>query len=307
MSITLCIIAHSRQHNLEKNFRELYNIDNSLKKSLKIKVFNDFFCNHELISKIQENCKNNNLDFENIILQNYQYFNKSILMSEQPTEYVIKCDEDIYLTTDGWNKYLYDVENIDWTKTGCYIPLITSGIPSVEFFIDLFMNDKDTEFFRSEFSKVQIPNLWGVNYDHLKYSPENPNDFFEQVNQIDHHYKGIHPLRVSIYLQNALVDYILMNPKWKNVNFGNNLIDFKPAYFCNSIYLLPTKFYKEAIEGMKNGKFIMDGFDEVGLNQYISDVNKVFTYNANSVAVHPSYNTIGLCYGDISNKFYANT
>lgn len=306
MSITLCIIAHSRQRNLEINFREIYQIDSSLKKDLKIKVFNDFFCDHELISNIEENCKKNNLDFENIVLSNYQYFNKSILMSEQTTEYVIKCDEDIYLTADGWNKYLYDVKNIDWNKTGCYIPLISSGIPSVEFFIDSFMEKDDVEFFRSEFSKTTIPNLWGVNYDHLIYSAENPNYFFKQVSEIDHYYKGIHPLRVSVYLQNTLVDYILINQKWKNVNIDNNLIDFDSVYFCNSIFLMPTESYKAAIEGMQCGKYVMDGFDEVGLNQYINDTNKKLTYNTNSVAIHPSYNTIGSCYKDISDKFYEN-
>jgi hypothetical protein len=306
MSITLCIIAHSRQYNLEKNFRELYDIDESLKKDLKIKVLNDFFCDKEMISRIEKQCKENNLYFENIVMQNHQYFNKSILMSEQLTEYIIKCDEDIFITTDGWNKYLYDVKKIDWNNTGCYAPIINSGIPSVEFFIDLFMGEQDKVFFRTEFSKDQIPNLWGVNYNHLKYTPEDYNLFFKQVNEIDHHYKGIHPLRVSMYLQNALLDYTLINSKYKNVNFENNLFDIKAVYFCNSVFLMPTKFYKEAIEGMQSGKYIMDGFDEVGLNQYIKDVNKKITFNKNCVAIHPSYNTIGLCYKKISDKLYEN-
>jgi hypothetical protein len=306
MSITLCIIAHSRQYNLDKTFRELYNIDDCLKRILKIKVFNDFFCNHELIHKLEKKCHENGLNFENIVLSDPQYFNKSILISEQSTEYVIKCDEDIYLSTDGWNKYLFGVHDIDWTQTACYVPLITSGIPSVEFFIDYFMSKKDTQFFRAEFSKIQIPNLWGVTYEHLFYPTENPNNFFEQVNKIDHYYKGIHPLRVSMYLQNALTDYLLMDTSWTNVNLENNLINFKPVYFCNSIFLMPTKFYKAAIYGMTCGQYTMDGFDEVGLNQYIKDTNKNYICNLNSVAVHPSYNTIGSVYETISNKFYEN-
>lgn len=304
MSITLCIIAHARQYNLDKIFRELYSLDLSLKKDLSIKVLNDFFCNHALIDQISKNCQNSGLDFENIILDNYQYFNKSILMSEQQTEYIIKCDEDIYLTTDGWNKYLHDVKRINWSNTGCYVPLITSGIPTVEFFIDQFMDHEDAAFFRSEFSKIQIPNLWGVEYEHLRYSADNAAAFFDQVNKINHHYKGIHPLRVSLYLQNILVDYILINQKWKSQNVSNNLMDFHPVYFCNSIYLMPTASYKQAIYGMQTGKYIMDGFDEVGLNQYVSDIGKKFTCNLNSVAVHPSYNTIGTCYSQISDKFF---
>lgn len=304
--ITLCFIAHSRQQNLKRIFDEIYKIDEKFKKNLSIHVLNDFFNQQGLILDIENKCRNSGLQFKNILLQNNSYFDKSVYMSSLDTEYIIKCDEDIFLTTDAWNKFFGNLVNIDWNQTGCYVPLITSGIPNVEDFINYFMDKETQKYFREEFSKVKIPNLWGADYSTLEYDNLNYEGFFGKVRGISHYYKGIHPLRVSLYLQNFLVDFLINNENWKKVNIENNLVDFNPVYFCNSVFLMPTSDYKDVIQGIIKGEYVADGFDEVGLNQHIKKINKKFTMNINSVAAHPSYNTIGESYKILSDKFYEN-
>lgn len=306
MKINLYFIAHSRQHALERTCEEIYRISDKNKKQISIKVLNDGFCNHDLMRHLDNKFKNNNIEFENIILKNPQYFQKSIYMSQQDSEYIIKCDEDIFLTTDGWNKFFDDLDKVNWGTTGCYAPLITSGIPGIELFLDLYVDENTRMYFREQFENTKIDNLWGAVYEALSYKKDNPYDFFVQVGALEHYYKGIHPLRVSSYLQNLLIDYILATPHWRNPSGTFNMTASKPAYFCNSVFLMQTAEYKKAVDGMIAGEYVMDGFDEVGMNQHISKTGKYFIFNTNSVAVHPSYNTIGMDWAKISNKFYEN-
>lgn len=306
MKTTLCFIAHSRQHHLLKICEQLYTIDEDLKKDLTIKVLNDHFCKLDVIKELEINFSKNNIAFENIAHPHWAYFKKCQYMASQKSEYIIKCDEDIYLTTHGWNNLLKGVNKVGWDKIGCYAPVITSGIPGVELFLDLYVDYRSAIYFREEFAKIKLENMWGATYENLTYDPDNYLNFFNQVKKLEHYYKGIHPLRVSATLQFLLNNYILSTDKWKEPIFDPELYQVDPVYFCNSIFMMPTKFYKEAIDGMEEGKYVLDSYDEVGLNQYVKTQKKFFMFNLNSVAVHPSYNTVGYTYETISNNFYEN-
>lgn len=303
-SVTLCFIAHRRQHNLKRICEELYKIDDDLKRNLYVKVLNDQNMNGILIKHLATNFSQNGINFENVMVYNPTYYNKCVWMSKLSSDYVISCDEDIFMSTDGWNTFLRDIKQVNWEYAGLYAPVISSGIPSVEHFLDYFVDEDTCNYFRSEFSKVAIPNLWGVEYDHLKYDPNNPDDFFDQVNGIDHHYKGIHPIRVDANLQNLLVDYILQNDQWKNpVKMESGLYYEGYPYFCNSVWAAQTSFYKQVIEKIDSKEYIFDGFDEVALNQHLREMNKLIAFNLDVAAIHPSYNTIGMIYDEICNKF----
>ena len=306
MKFQINFIAHTRQENLTRICEEIYKIDDDLKSQIQINVLNDIFCKKNVIDEIENKFRQSGIVFNNYIQLQPCYIDKCRIMSESKADYIIKYDEDIFLTTEAWNNFLSDADKIDWNKTACYAPLINTGIPSIVKFLDYFCDADTRSYFRMLFEQIKIENMWGANFESLNYSKENPYDFFDQVNKLTHYYKGIHPLRVSSEIQNLLVDYVLSNSAWKNPKIKDNLLQSNPAYFCNSAYMMPTSFYKEAYQGMMSEKYVMDGFDEVGLNQYVSDKNKNFVFNLNSVAVHPSYNTIGMIYNDISKKFFSN-
>lgn len=306
MKYTLCFIAYNRQKFLVKICEQLAGIDARFKEQLCVKILNDHNFSSELMKDILAPLDAQNIACENVHLPNPSYFNKCVYMSSEPSEFIISCDEDIYLTTEGWNNFFKGAERLPWNTIGTYAPLITSGIPSVELFLDNFVDLETAAFFREEFSKTHIPNMWGANYEHLKYDKEDYCSFFALADQTQHYYKGIHPLRVNSNLQRLLMNYILCNPSWKNPNIEHNLMSMGAPYFCNSVYMMPTAEYKNVIDGILKGEFTFDTFDEVGLNQYIKKHNKQFVFNFNAVAVHPSYNTIGRDYVTISEDFFEN-
>jgi hypothetical protein len=307
VNITVCLIAHNRQRHLSVSLEELLKISDHNKQRIQVKVLNGEFYDKNLIDDLSKKFEAANIKFENILPCPAKYFDKCKMMADQDSEYIIKCDEDIYMSSDGWDHFLNGVNSVNWDYCGCYVPLITSGIPGIETFLDLYVDKPTRDYFREVFSLTKIPNMWGVDeYEKLTYDKDNSFKFFSDVSKIDHYYKGIHPLRVSSGLQSVLVDWLLINNNWKKPDVIMPLSKSSPVYFCNSIYLMPTRYYKEAVEGMRSNKYIFDGFDEVGMNEYIKDKDMLFITNLNSVAVHPSYNTIGLSYEKISQKFYEN-
>jgi hypothetical protein len=306
LKYTLCFIAHTRQHHLIKIFEQLYHIDDSIKDNLSIKILNDQNYNPNIINKLQQNCLKSMIAFENIIIDNPTYFNKCKFMSCIDTDFIISCDEDIYLTTHGWNEFFKDIYYVNWELAGLYAPVISNGIPGVELFLDHYVDNDTRLYFRKEFECIKFENLWGAIYENLRYNALNYKDFFNQVNLLEHYYKGIHPIRVSMPLQKLLIDYVLLSEQWKNYKTDNNIILDNNPYFCNSIFLIPINDYKNIIHGIENHKLTFDGYDEVALNQYIKLNNKQFAFNLNSAAIHPSYNTIGMSYNTLSNYFYEN-
>jgi len=306
MKFELFLFAHTRQENLLRICEEIYNIDTCFKNNLQVTMLNDFFCKKNVVDKLEKKFEESGISFNNYIQLQPCYIDKCRIMSESKADYIIKYDEDIFMTTHAWNNFLNDVDKVNWNETGCYAPLITSGIPGIEYFLDNFVDEENRIYFRDLFSEIKIENMWGATFENLKYNKNNPYNFFEQVRALEHYYKGIHPVRVSANLQNLLVNYVLAHDSWKKSELYDNLLSIQPAYFCNSVYLMLKESYKQAYKGMMCQKYIMDGFDEVGLNQYVSDKNKNFVFNLNCVAVHPSYNTVGLTYNDISKTFFSN-
>jgi hypothetical protein len=157
---------------------------------------------------------------------------------------------------------------------------------------------------RIEFANTHIPNLWGANYETLnqKYKI---GTFFDSVNELDHCYKGIHPIRIRADLQKTLLDFCIQNKSWDGVS--SELISVKNIpYFCNSVFMIQRDHYSNVIDGLVNQRFVFDNFDEVGLNQYIHQNDLYYSFDNSVIAVHPSYNTIGDTYIELSDYFFSH-
>lgn len=306
--ITLYFIAHTRQKFLARICQEIYHIKQDLKDNLEVVVLNDQFCNSTIIGELEQNFQAHGIKFKNVI--SGSYLDKCIIMSQSTSEFIIKCDEDIFMTTHGWNAFLSDLNRVNWDKNALYAPVISTGIPTIELFLDTFVDPTTIKWLRSMMHGKDVGSHWGVDYSHIKYDEHKPYDFFLCVkNFIKHYYKGVHPIRFSLYMQKILVDYVLASDNWRAPKYDRNLVPLRvdAPYFCNSIFLMPTHSYKCAIDGILSGRYINDGFDEVGLNQMLGqNDNTPNIYNLNAVAIHPSYNSIGLEYNKISEVFFEN-
>ena len=220
----------------------------------------------------------------------------------------MKLDEDIFMTTAVWERFLRDCFE-DMPLQSVLAPVISSGIPGVEPFLTSFSDQAFAIQFRKKLGQVKIPNSWGANYESLigKYDSESQEEFFAAVNDINHHYKGVHPLRFSEELQRELVNQILKNASWRKPLETGERTEFNSfPYFCNSAFVTSASVYREVIEGVDKGIYFTDGFDEVALNQYLERRGRPLIFNGATAAIHPSYNTIGANYVAISDHFFGS-
>jgi len=204
-------------------------------------------------------------------------------------------DDDILINNYLWDYMIENIEILDEDKNLFLAPLISNGIPSVDEFIEDFMNDDNKKEMYDIFKNKKMENMWGATYTSLnKHTIEssewNHLNFYEEVSRINHYYKGIHPVRPSYPAQMKLAEIIMSNYT-KFEEKGEYKLDFmKRPYFCNSFYFIRTDVWKKII---LDPSLFVDPYDEVPLNLYKDrhDLNMVFIRNG--FCIHMAYNTIG--------------
>jgi hypothetical protein len=212
----------------------------------------------------------------------------------QNTEYSVKLDEDCFIGNHVWD---YMVENIGLLESEDNLllaPLLSNNIPLVDQFIESFVSDESVKNeIYANFLKREMPNgLWGVDYSPLnaytlQASSWNSSAFYEGVSQINHYYKGIHPIRICAKSQIILNDYILNN-FGKIVEEQNYSIEeFICPYYTNSVFAIKTDDWKKIVSMPA-----YDAFDEVSLNVFKNSFNKKTFYIKNGFTLHLTYNTI---------------
>ena len=237
-----------------------------------------------------------------------KYSSKAEEISRATTDFIMKCDEDIFMTSATWTAFVTRALEADWTNVRVISPIISSGIPSYE----LFLSHYGSPSFKAEMAhilaKVEIPgDLWGADYSGLGgiYRNRGAEEFFRVVKRLHHPYKGIHPLRLSEEGQRRLLRFCMEDQRWSrpDPNFGWVEIAASP-YFCNSAFISTSSFYRGVVEGMASGRYFDDGFDEVALNQALDNDGRRILFDTACVAIHPSYNSIGSVYRDLSDEFF---
>lgn len=208
-------------------------------------------------------------------------------------EYSVKLDEDVFLSPKGWDFFIENIPVVlSDSNNAVFTMSLCNGIPTVDHFIQDNMEASDAANFRNLFSNVHIPNLWGANYEHLNAAIAGNYDsqrFFQAAYQINHHYKGIHPIRVSADTQKALNNWILANmSKFIEQNNWYTSVMTEP-YFCNSFFAIRTADWKEVITDKSLAK---DAFDEVSLNNFRHRYGKQFVVARGGFAIHTIYNTL---------------
>lgn len=209
--------------------------------------------------------------------------------------YLMKHDNDILCPPYLYDYLIRNLQVLDDSKNLLLTPTLTSGIPTIEQFINDYCSPQERDELHRLFIEYKFGPLWGADFTPLnKHTIEakswNPYLFYNEVKNIPHHYKGIHPVRVydkAILTLNNIILYHkneILKERTPSFVYDN----FSP-YFCNSIYLIKRETYK-TILGSKD--LYVDAYDEVPLNKY-RDNNKLnIVYTANAVAIHVMYNCI---------------
>jgi len=292
---------------------------NMLNKSKKKKLWKLLILTHtndiDFYKKILETTDINS-DYYNID-PNYNYLNKvkyAINYAENENfSYMMKCDNDIFLKSQTLDFIIDNLHLLNNNENLTLGPVLTSGIPGIEYFKEQFLDNETNLELNNLFLTTTFYDRDGVNYSILnKHSLEktiwDKNEYFNSVKNLQHHYKGIHPIRINEQSLNFLNDYIVKNKDRFLMDYNLEIIENDNSpYLCNSIFAIRTDIYKTIVN---DNHLYVDDFDEVPLNKYCWNNNMKHLFVKNGFAIHMYYNWRNNHIQDekiFCNNFFENT
>ena len=232
-------------------------------------------------------------------------FYMSKVYSAQASEYTYSCklDDDVFVPIKVWEYLIDNLHNIT-KQTPILSPILTNGIPSVEFFIRDFLTiDQQKEATKLLLTTGKIiENQWGLDYSKVNTQistytewPELGYDYWKFMETVDTkwdqnnvpwYYKivrGVHPARFSEEY-NMYVAKAIMSNRDKFFNPVNLALEsYDAPYFTNNMFISLTDYWK------KTTPLFDDGFDEGQLTlQMDLDKSKIL-YARNGYGIHMAY------------------
>jgi hypothetical protein len=209
--------------------------------------------------------------------------------------YIVKHDNDIIMGS-GVYDHMFEKKSILQDKSRLVLtPTVTSGIPTCDLFIEDYLTESEKTHMYNLFKQHSFGFIWDVDYSslnaHTTDSPEwNSSAFYTGVHSIQHHYKGIHPVRVN---ETALVELnnIVIKYKDRILNTDSYTLwdDTASPYFCDSIFCIRTDIYKQIVNAKE---LFVDSFDEVPLNRWRDLHKQSIVVIRRGTAIHFMYNCI---------------
>jgi hypothetical protein len=224
-------------------------------------------------------------------------------------KYILKCDNDMIIPSYTINYIIENLQELNKPGVLTLSPTITTGIPSVEYFIDDFLNEGEAQDIRKEFKQCIFDLQGGImdyrflnkctimtekewNYDlYYRYLNEVMNSLPDLGNGRTKYnyckfYKGIHPIRYGF--GNDKINELIV--KYKNKFFEKKnceIFEDNKPYLCNMCFVIKTENYSNLIN---NENLIIDGCDEVPLNRYAWNNNLKHLIIKRGYAIHICYN-----------------
>lgn len=235
------------------------------------------------------------VDFAHFHSMNYP--DKIAEMQRGSGDIVIKCDDDIYFNKDSFSKFMRDIEEVlSNPNIGIYTIPLSNGIPTCEIFLKHTLSPEKLNEVYQSFLDTLFGVIWDVDYRRLNYVVKdmngtwNPDQFYDAVSKINHHYKGIHPVRINANAASR-VNNAICEDLGNILNSGcfvqNKEYNF--PYMCNSFFAMRRKDWNAAIS---DRSLYVDDFDEVPINKYLKNNNFKFMIQEGGKAIHIVYNTV---------------
>jgi len=301
----LCFYRYSF---VELNVFTLKNIKEENKKNLHITFAIENNADLNLFNSYKEDLIKSGIDCSiTIFNQGFNYMDKINQSVNFNSEYTLKFDEDIYLSNYIWDYLIENVDILNDSQNLLLSPLLSCGIPTVDLFIEDYFDEQDKNTIKTCFKNTVMPHdWWGCVYQSLNaYTVQskewNSDRFYEGVNRINHHYKGIHPVRSNANA-NILVNDLIWKDLSKLTTKNNYYIENykKYPYMCNSCFVIKTDVYRNIVN---NKSLFRDPFDEVPVNLYKQINNLNFCFIRNGLGIHYLYNSVPN-YVDLEKQYY---
>lgn len=224
-------------------------------------------------------------------------------------EFIMKYDNDMIIPTYTLEFIVNNLKQLDREDVATISPTITTGIPSVEYFIDDFMDDDTAMEIRREFKKcifhvqpnvmdyrylnictVNNPLEWDYSdyYRHMNLFMDSLPDYGNgrTVNNFCKFYKGIHPIRHG-FGNEILNDYIISNKERFFEDKKCTFFEDDSPYLCDMCFVIKTENYDTL---MNKEDLAVDGCDEVPVNRFAWSHNKKHYIIRGGFAIHITYN-----------------
>lgn len=202
-------------------------------------------------------------------------------------KYIFKCDNDIIIPAYTLDYIMQHMSLLDTTYL-TLSPNISTGLPSVEYFIDEAFSPDEASAIRSEFNKCAFNNQPGVfDYRMLTHIKDkwDYNAFFNKLRHLPTFFKGTHPVRHGF--GNDLINDLII--KYKDAIFEKkncSIIDDDPPYFANMCFFISTCVYNNL---MNREQLIVTGCDDIPLNRYAWKYNLKHGIISHGYAIHIAY------------------
>jgi hypothetical protein len=218
---------------------------------------------------------------------------------QQNIPYMMKCDNDIFMTAPTFDFMFENLEKLagkDETNQNKHLtlgPVLSTGIPTVEYFMEQFMDHDAVATLRELFLQTEF-----VDRDHTKYKQLNAhtlysekwnkNEFFENLKNTVYPLRGVHPIRINDDAIQFVNQYVLNHKELFYQDWDKEIIcDISAPYLCNSVFCIRTDMYHSILY---DHKLFRDAYDEIPLNKYAWNHNMDHLFVKNGFAIHMYYN-----------------
>jgi hypothetical protein len=248
--------------------------------------------------KCCEDLRQSGIDTEiNITTGHRNYMQKIEYAQTIDGEYAFSMDEDLWMSETVIDWMMDNAGEILDDKVNLAIsPVISNGIPTCDLFIQDFMTTEQKAELDQLIKDTHIPNIWGANYEHLNEATTKAKRwdyslFYELVRKVNHHFKGIHPVRINFALNKRINEMVLENwDKLINVPYKSLYPDPRNLpYLCNSVFMIKSDTWRKIIA---DKSLFRDDFDEVPLNLYREKQGLNWVFVRNGYCLHMIYNTV---------------
>lgn len=233
--------------------------------------------------------------------KNSNYLDRVKMAQNTDFKYSCKLDDDVLISRHVWD---YIIENLDIisTKHPIIAPILTNGMPSVEMFVEDFLENNDKQITYNLFKNKLIPvNQWGLDYSKINEKIKSMKswdgrEYWDYVAIADtgwerlpvpwHYFtvRGVHPARFSFDFNMFIATKVIQN-KEKFFNKNNYYLQEYPApYFTNNMFVCETDYWKYSLNSFEE-----DGWDEGHLTLRMMMDNASILYVRNGFGIHMAY------------------
>jgi hypothetical protein len=241
-----------------------------------------------------------NFELELIEYRNLNYLNRVYRAQETDFKYSCKLDDDVLISRHVLDYMIDNLSAIN-PKNPIIAPILSNGMPSVELFIQEFLNEEDLKIAHQLLLNGSVQeNLWGLDYSEINTKIRsmrewNGREYWDFVANCNtgwetrpvpwYHFmvRGVHPARFSFEYNMFIASKIV---QYKDKFFNKNEYSFETydtSYFTNNMFIAETKFWKDTV-----GMFY-DEWDEGQLTLKMKIDKSSVLYVKNGFGVHMAY------------------